>query len=93
MEWIVWAAIVGATLFMIWYGYGLLVGKPGVASDGYEPTAACHLCRREMRVADMIARDKIAGFINYFCGECIESLYNDYTAQGRDQVSRRISVN
>jgi hypothetical protein len=46
-----------------------------------------------MRISEMIARDKIAGFINYFCGECIESLYNDYTAQGRDQVPRRISVN
>lgn len=93
MELIVWSVICGGVLFLIWYGYGLLVGKPGAAADGYEPVAACHLCRRELKVADMVARDKVAGFINYFCSDCIESLYNDYTAQGRDRVSQRISVN
>lgn len=85
MAFLVWPIIVGGTLFIIWYGYGLLVRKPGVGSeDGEGPVASCHLCRRSFPVTRMVSRDKIAGFINYFCGDCIEALYEDYTTKFRD---------
>jgi len=85
MAFLVWAVIVGGTLFVIWYGYGLLVGKPGVGSEeGDGPTASCHLCRRPFPVNRMVSRDKIAGFVNYFCGDCIEALYQEYTTRFRD---------
>jgi hypothetical protein len=85
MAFLVWIIIVGGTLFMIWYGYGLLVRKPGVGpEDGDGPTANCHLCRRSFPISRMVSRDKIAGFVNYFCGDCIEALYEEYTGRFRD---------
>jgi hypothetical protein len=86
MEIIIWATIIGGTAFMIWYGFNLLVRRPGVGAgeDGAGPAASCHLCRRTFPVSRMVSRDKIAGFINYFCGDCIEGLYNEYVAKFRD---------
>ncbi len=92
MALLVWIIVVGGTLFMIWYGYGLLVKRSGAGGveEGGE-SASCHLCRRTFPVARMVSRDKMAGFINYFCGDCIEALYNDYVEQGRDGAARGIS--
>lgn len=86
MEIIIWITIIGGTAFMVWYGFNLLVKKPGVASteEGGGPAAQCHLCRRPFPVSQMVSRDKIAGFINYFCGDCIESLYDEYVNGFRD---------
>jgi hypothetical protein len=74
---------------MIWYGFNLLVRKPGLGDgeDGAGPVASCHLCRRSFPVGRMVSRDKIAGFVNYFCGDCIEGLYNEYVAKYRDRAS------
>lgn len=102
MELIIWVTIVGGMVLMIWYGFNLLVKKPGVGSgdDGPGPVASCHLCRRTFPVSKMVSRDKIAGFVNYFCGDCIEGLYNEYVARFRDgagaheeDLSGRISRN
>jgi hypothetical protein len=80
MELLVWIGLVGGTLFLIWYGYGLLVRKPeGQSGGGTSEVARCHLCRREMSVDDMVTREKTAGFENHFCGDCIEELYRDWT--------------
>jgi hypothetical protein len=82
---ITWMVIVGGMVVMIWYGFNLLVRKPGAGTGPDSvPVASCHLCRRSFPVDQMVSRDKIAGFINYFCGDCIEGLYSDYTAMGRD---------
>jgi hypothetical protein len=93
MEIIIWATIIGGTLFMIWYGFNLLVKRPGVGDgeDGTGPVASCHLCRRSFPVNSMVSRDKIAGFVNYFCGDCIEGLYNEYVAKFRDGGARQES--
>jgi|GEM_PF-2814825 len=89
MEIIIWFTIIGGTAFMIWYGFNLLVRKPGVAGaeDGGGPAAQCHLCRRSFPVARMVSRDKVAGFVNYFCGDCIESLYDEYVGRFRNGES------
>jgi hypothetical protein len=86
MEFIIWATIIGGTAFMIWYGFNLLVKRPGLGAgeDGGGPVASCHLCRRSFPVSQMVGRDKMAGFVNYFCGDCIEGLYNEYVAKFRD---------
>lgn len=81
MELIVWSALIGGVLFLIYYGYGLLVDRGSseeiaAAADH----ARCHLCRREFPLGQMITREKVAGFENHFCGDCIEELYSDYTA-------------
>lgn len=99
---VTWITIVGGMIFIIWYGYGLLVKRPGEeqGEDGPGSVASCHLCRRTFPVRQMIHRDKIAGFINYFCGDCIEALYNEYVSRNRDAkpslgdtASRRMSAN
>jgi hypothetical protein len=44
----------------------------------------------------MVSRDKMAGFINYFCGDCIRALHDDYAAlreRGRTPDVDRISRN
>jgi len=69
----------GGVLFLIYYGFGIINRKPPTAEElalGQE--VECHLCRKKYPESKMIHRDKIAGFVNYFCGECIENLYNDY---------------
>lgn len=83
MEYLVWIILIAGAGFMVWYGFGLLVRRPGVDSDGnlLAPQTECHLCRRKFPVTQMISRDKIAGFVNYFCADCIEGLYAEYTAK------------
>ncbi len=87
---VIWGVVIGGTLFMIWYGFNLLVRRPGVdeGADGTGAVVQCHLCRRPFPVRQMISRDKMAGFVNYFCGDCIESLYNDYVGKHRDAVGK-----
>lgn len=74
-----WLILLAFLAFFVYYGYHLLVkrGAGGASEDSL--TAACHLCRNKFPVSTMVARDKDAGFVNYFCGDCIESLYADYT--------------
>jgi hypothetical protein len=80
MELLVWIGLIGGTLFLIWYGYGLLVRRPESEADAASSERArCHLCRRELPVREMVTREKAAGFENHFCGDCIEELYRDWT--------------
>ncbi|MBC8145393.1 MAG: hypothetical protein H7X80_07390 [bacterium] len=89
MEILIWVGIVGGVLFVIWYGYGLLVQRPdGAAQVGTSESARCHLCRRDLPLNQMVTREKAAGFENHFCGDCIEELYRDYTAH---RAARRVS--
>jgi hypothetical protein len=94
MEFIIWVTIVGGMLFMVWYGFSLLVRKPGIATgeEGEEPVAACHLCKRSFPLSKMVNRDKSAGFVNYFCGDCIEKLYDEYTTKFRGGGSSREGI-
>jgi hypothetical protein len=71
--------LVVAMVVMIWYGFNL-VRKPTAAEASVPPAASCHLCRRTFPVDQMVSRDKMAGFINYFCGDCIRALHDDYAA-------------
>ena len=86
MEFLIWATIIGGTFFMIWYGFNLLVKKPGLGAgeDGDGPVASCHLCRRNFPINRMVSRDKIAGFVNYFCADCIEGLHAEDLEKFRD---------
>ena len=68
--------------FFLFYGYHLLVNRKPANSEDAEDTAQCHLCKRQFPISQMVARDKEAGFVNYFCGDCIEKLYADYIALG-----------
>ncbi|MEP7218213.1 MAG: hypothetical protein ABI876_04820 [Bacteroidota bacterium] len=83
---ITWMIILGGMSFMLWYGFNLLVRRPGIdaSGDGPGPVASCHLCRRNFPIRHMVSRDKMAGFVNYFCGDCVEGLYNDYVGAQRD---------
>ncbi len=80
IEVITWVIILGGMGFLIWYGFGLLVRKPGVVAgqDGDIPLAQCHLCKKELRIDQMVARERMAGIVHYFCGDCIEKLQEDY---------------
>jgi hypothetical protein len=80
MEFLIWIGLVGGTLFLIWYGYGLLARRTDPTEVGASlERAQCHLCRREYPLREMVTRQKAAGFENHFCGDCIEELYRDYT--------------
>lgn len=90
MEYLVWVGLVGGTLFLIWYGYGLLARRPDAAGGaGDAERAQCHLCRREMPVREMITRQKAAGFENHFCGDCIEELHREYTERDTSRLAPR----
>lgn len=90
MEILIWIGLVGGALFLIWYGYGLLVQRPGSAEQlASSEHVRCHLCRREMPLDQMITREKMAGFENHFCGDCIEELYRDYTAHAASRPTTR----
>jgi hypothetical protein len=80
MEILIWCGLIGGTLLLIWYGYGLLVRRPdGETGEAGGEVARCHLCRREFPIRSMVTREKVAGFENHFCGDCIEDLYRDWT--------------
>lgn len=64
--------------FFLFYGYHLLVNRKATEGAPQEQTAQCHLCKKKFPINQMVGRDKEAGFVNYFCGDCIEKLYNDY---------------
>jgi hypothetical protein len=84
MELIIWAVVIGGTLFMIWYGYNLLARKSGLTSDGAEALVHCRICSREFPLSHTIARERIAGIVDYYCAECIEGLYAEHSARGRE---------
>ncbi|HZV13342.1 MAG TPA: hypothetical protein VFA55_09010 [Candidatus Kapabacteria bacterium] len=70
--------------FFLFYGYHLLVNRKATDSTPEEQTAQCHLCKKEFPISKMVARDKEAGFVNYFCGDCIEKLYADHILLNRN---------
>ncbi len=70
-----WIIIFIFLLFIIYYGYHLTVKKGAGSPEEEGREAACHLCRRKFPIKDLVARDKEAGFVNYFCSDCIEALY------------------
>ena len=72
-----WIILLAFLAFFVYYGYHLFVQRAGDGPDGGMLTAACHLCKQKYPVNQMVARDKDAGFVNYFCGDCIEKLYAD----------------
>jgi hypothetical protein len=90
MEFLIWILILGGTAFFLWFGYQLLVQKVGVSPDDGLPVAMCSLCRRQFSLEELVAREKTAGFVSYFCGECIEELRKDHL---RSVVSRRVRMN
>jgi hypothetical protein len=84
MELVIWIVVVGGMLFMVWYGYTLLAKRPGSGVDGGEPEIACRICSRAFPVGSMVARERIAGIVDYFCGECIESLHAEHLERRRE---------
>ncbi len=72
-----WIILLVFLTFFVYYGYHLIVRKAGEGEEAGGLTAACHLCREKFPVTKMVAREKQAGFVNYFCAECIEGLYSD----------------
>ncbi|MBL0332486.1 MAG: hypothetical protein IPP08_02355 [Chlorobiota bacterium] len=71
-------------LFLIYYGFGIVNRKPPTTEElalGQE--VECHLCKKKLSESKMIHRDKIAGFVNYFCGDCIEGLHDEYLEKFR----------
>ena len=74
-----WILLLAITAFFCYYGYHLLVKRGGVADAG-AISAQCHLCRNSFPVSEMVAREKDAGFVNYFCGECVSKLFEDYSS-------------
>jgi len=74
-----WLLLLAITAFFVYYGYHLLVKRGTGSIDADTLTTQCHLCRQSFPIREMVARDKDAGFVNYFCGECISKLYEDYS--------------
>ena len=85
---IVWAFVLGLTGGMIWLGYQLIIRTRGIGRSD-EPTTPCHLCGRPFPTSELVAREKMAGFVNYFCAECIASLSRESAAgPGQNGVTR-----
>jgi hypothetical protein len=73
---VTWLLLFLALLFM-YYGYHLTVRKGKGSPEEQGTEASCHLCRRKFPIKSMVARDKEAGFVNFFCADCIRHLYTD----------------
>ncbi len=65
-------------MYLIWWGYKNLVRREGERGEFAVEGQACHLCRRAFPIDQLVIREKLAGFENYFCGDCITALMLDW---------------
>jgi hypothetical protein len=70
---IIWAFLLGVTGGLIWLGYQVVVRTSSIGRR-QEAMAQCHLCGGEFPLSELVSREKMAGFVNYFCVECIAEL-------------------
>jgi hypothetical protein len=65
-------------MYAIWWGYKNLLRRESEPRELHIEGQFCQLCRKPYPVEEMVIREKMAGFENYFCGDCITSLMLDY---------------
>jgi len=80
------AALILGAMYLIWWGYKHLLQRERDPQAAGLEGQYCHLCRRPFPLSELVVREKMAGFENYFCGECITGLMRDYKA-----LSKRIA--
>jgi hypothetical protein len=73
-------AFLFGAMYFLWWGYKNLLQRENDKGDRTVEGQVCHLCRRPFPITELVIREKLAGFENYFCGQCITSLMDDYTA-------------
>ncbi|MEO6940898.1 MAG: hypothetical protein ABI444_12300 [Candidatus Kapaibacterium sp.] len=78
MKFIIGFSILTAVAYFIWWGYKNLVGQETKPESKVIDGALCHLCRKPYPYSELVVREKMAGFENYFCGSCINDLVRDY---------------
>lgn len=73
-------------MYFIWWGYKNLVRRESERGISTIEGQACHLCRLPFPIDQLVIREKLAGFENYFCGDCIKSLMHDWEAKQAGQA-------
>jgi len=79
-------------MYLIWWGYKNLLRRESESGAGVVEGQACHLCRRAFPISELVIREKLAGFENYFCGECIRGLMRDLLAREQGTGNREQEV-
>ncbi len=71
------AIIILIVIFAIFYGYGLIL-KQERSQNPYSAQLKCTLCGRTFDKGKLVERAIGIEKVYYFCGECIQSLHEDY---------------
>jgi hypothetical protein len=86
-------SILFAAFYFVWWGYKNLVRRESDPNGGPIEGQLCQICRQAYPISELVVREKMAGFENYFCGNCIEALMRDYNEKiGKSSTDKPLST-